>query len=194
MSDIKAKRIPRESGISAEPAVAHTVEATETAVAQALAAPDLASAVPVHEEERPQAHPMPEPAAPTREEPSREEPSREEPSREPNVEQLASPGAAWSAFGEAQLALVRGMGEIAAEWAGIAQSGIAAGADAAVALLGARTIAEAVEIQAGLASRGFSAVIEGSAKLSEIGVKAASEASRPILSRLAGMSAGFACG
>ena len=46
------------------------------------------------------------------------------------------------------------------------------------------TFSEAVEINAALARRGVDRMIEGSAKLSEIGVKAMSEASRPIVSRL----------
>ena len=56
--------------------------------------------------------------------------------------------------------------------------------NAAVALLGVKTFSEAVEINATLARRGVDAMIEGSAKLSEIGVKAMSDASRPVLSRL----------
>ena len=41
----------------------------------------------------------------------------------------------------------------------------------------------AVEINAGMARRGFDAMVEGSARLSEIGVKAMSEASRPLFTR-----------
>ena len=61
------------------------------------------------------------------------------------------------------------------------RSGIAAASDAAIALFGARTFSEAVEINARLARRGVDAMIEGSAKLSDIGVTAVSEASRPII-------------
>ena len=74
------------------------------------------------------------------------------------------------------------------------RSGIAAAADAAVALLGVRTFSEAVEINATLARRGVDAMIEGSAKLSEIGVKAMSDASRPVLSRLGESWSGLAPG
>ena len=63
---------------------------------------------------------------------------------------------------------------------------------AAVALLEVRTFSEVVEINATLARRGIDAMIEGSAKLSEIGVKAMSSASRPILSRLGEGWSGFA--
>jgi len=91
---------------------------------------------------------------------------------------------AWTAFVEAQAVLARGFEEVAIEVTGMTRSGIAAAADAAVALLGVKTFSEAVEINATLARRGVDAMIEGSAKLSEIGVKAMSDASRPVLSRL----------
>jgi hypothetical protein len=95
----------------------------------------------------------------------------------------------WTAFGEAQGALARGFEAIAVEIAGMTRSGVAAASDAAIALLGARNFSEAVDINAGLARRGVDAVIEGSAKLSDIGVKAADEASRPMLAAWAGPGA-----
>ncbi len=90
---------------------------------------------------------------------------------------------AWSAFAEAQSALARGFEKAAVEVTGISRSGMAATADAAVALLGARTFAEALEINAGLARRGVDAMLEGSARLSEIGAQAVADASRPLFSR-----------
>lgn len=101
---------------------------------------------------------------------------------------------AWTALAEVQAAFARGCEEIVVEMTGIAGSGIAAAADAAMAMLGARTFAEAVEINAGLARRGAGAMIEGSAKLSDIGAKAASAASRPILSRLGATWSGIGLG
>jgi hypothetical protein len=100
----------------------------------------------------------------------------------------------WTAFAEAQAVLARGFEEIAVEVTGMTQSGMAAAADAGLALLGVRTFSEAVEINALLARRGVDALIEGSAKLSEIGVKAVSEASRPILSQLGDNWSGLAPG
>ena len=64
------------------------------------------------------------------------------------------------------------------------RSEMAAAADSATAILGVKTFAEAVEVNLGYARRSFDALIGSAAKLSEIGVKAAAEASRPILSRL----------
>jgi hypothetical protein len=89
---------------------------------------------------------------------------------------------ALAAFAEAQTALARGAEQIASELAGMTRSGLAATSDAAIALLGAKSFAEAVEINAGLARRGFDAMLEGSAKVSEIAVRSVTDASRPLLS------------
>ena len=91
---------------------------------------------------------------------------------------------ALAAFAEAQTALARGAEQIAVELAGMTRTGLAATADAAIALLGAKTFAEAVEINAGLARRSFDTMLEGSAKVSEIAVKSVADASRPLLSGL----------
>jgi hypothetical protein len=99
------------------------------------------------------------------------------------TEETAAAADAWTAFAEAQSALARGFEKAAVEVTGIGSSGIAATADAAVALFGARTFAEALEINAGLARRGVDALLEGAARLSEIGATAMTDASRPLLSR-----------
>ena len=91
---------------------------------------------------------------------------------------------AWTAFAEAQAVLARGFEEIAVEVTGMTRSGLTAAADATLALFGVRTFSEAVEINAALGRRGVNAMIEGSARLSEIGGNAVSDAARPILSRL----------
>lgn len=92
---------------------------------------------------------------------------------------------AWTALAEAQAALARGAELIAVEMAGMSRSGMAATAEAAIALLRAKTFAEAVEINAGLARRSVDAMLEGSARVSEIAANFVAEASRPILSGLA---------
>jgi hypothetical protein len=98
------------------------------------------------------------------------------------------PGAAaidsWTVLAEAQAAVVRGFEQIAVEVTGMTRFGITSSVDAAMALSAAQSFAEAVEINAGLARRNADAMIEGSARVSEIGVKIVAEASRPILSRL----------
>lgn len=99
---------------------------------------------------------------------------------------------AWTAFAEAQAALARGFEQAAVALNGMTRSGIAATADAALALFGAKTFAEAVEINAGLARRSVDAAVEGSATLSEIGIRTAAEVSRPVFNRLSGAWSGIA--
>ena len=97
--------------------------------------------------------------------------------------QADSDNDAWEAMLRAQTVLTRGVEEMTLTLSGLTRMGIAATADAAIALLAARSFAEAVEINAGLMRRNADAMIEGVAKLSEIGAKAAQEAARPVLSR-----------
>ena len=84
----------------------------------------------------------------------------------------------WAALTEMQETLSRGLGEIAAEITEMTRSGTEATTNAAVAMLGARTFADAFDIQAGLTRRNLAAAIEGSAKLSAAYVKTATEAGR----------------
>jgi hypothetical protein len=90
----------------------------------------------------------------------------------------------WTAVADVQAALSRGFEQFAVEIVGLGRTGMVAAADTALALLTARTFAEAVEINAGLARRGVDSMTEGTAKLSEIGLKTIAEASRPVLARL----------
>jgi len=184
MSDVKPKRparATRQSEIS--PVEAVPIEAAPTIIPEDPPAPDVVTAA--------VAEPMPEivSAPPS----AVAEPVLEIVSAgaEPQADSVED---AWTAFTEAQAVLARGFEEIAVEVTGMTRSSLAAAADATVALLGVRTFAEAVEINAALAQRGVDAMIEGSAKLSEIGVKAVSEASRPILSRLGETWSGLAPG
>jgi hypothetical protein len=164
MSDVKPKRTARDSGHSkTSPGEAEPTAPSPAIVPEAPAAAQAASALP-----EAVAEPAPEvvPAF-TR----------------PPADSVDN---SWTVFVEAQTALARGFGAIAVEVNGMARSGVATTVDAAIALLGARTFSEAVEIHAGLAQRAVDAMIEGSAKLSEIGAAAMSEASRPILSQFGG--------
>jgi hypothetical protein len=96
----------------------------------------------------------------------------------------ALPSDSWTALADAQAALARGFEAFAVEATALGRAGAAAASDAALALLGAKTLAEAVEINAILARREVDALVAGGARLSEIGVTAWSEASRPLLSQL----------
>ena len=102
----------------------------------------------------------------------------------PTRKPMAAAEDVWAAWTESQSAVARGFEALATELTAMTRTGIAAATDAAKALIGAKTFAEAVEINAGLARRSFDAAIGGAAKISEIGVKAATEASRPILNSL----------
>jgi hypothetical protein len=96
----------------------------------------------------------------------------------------------WMAVADAQAVLARGFEEFAVELTGLSRTGMVAGADAALALLGARTLAEVVEINAGLARRAVDAAITGSARLSEIGLKTMADSSKPLLARFGAASQG----
>jgi phasin family protein len=166
MSEAKPKRTPRESGrgngIRSEATAIEPVESVpfftpETATA-AVALETAVAADAIAEPLAEPTEPSPKPAAPA-----------DDP---------------WAVWTESQSALAHGFEALATEVTGLTRSGIVAATDAAKAMLGARTLAEAIEINAGFARRSFDVMIGGGAKLSEIGVKAATEASRPILNRL----------
>ena len=90
---------------------------------------------------------------------------------------------AWAALAEAQAAAARGFEALVGEINTFTRSEIAAATDGATAMLGVKTLAEAVEVNLGYARRSFDALIGSTAKLSEIGVKTAADASRPIVTR-----------
>lgn len=90
----------------------------------------------------------------------------------------------WAAMSEAHAAAARGFEAMLGELSAFAKTEIAAATEGATALLGVKTLSEAVEVNLGYARRSFDAVVGSSAKLSEIGAKTASDACRPILSRL----------
>ena len=169
MSEIKPKRAAREPAQS-EAALAEVVAAATAPLTERniVPEPEAVSAIALV-----QAAPL-GPACPVPAE-------SESPPSDKTLEAVAE--SPWTAFAEAQSALARGFEKAAIEATGISRSGMAATADAAVALLGARTFAEAIEINAGLARRGVDAMIEGWARLFEIGAQSITDASRPILSR-----------
>jgi hypothetical protein len=168
MSDDRPRRAARDSARAGS-----VVEAAAAQVPEPAAPAD-----------GPVAH-MVSPAAPRRDAPSVEPPAIV--TDAPGVPRVAPATMAtddgWGALTEAQAVVARACEDIAVVVADIARSGIAAGTDAALALLGARTLAEAVEINAGLAQRGFGAMVAGSGRLSEIGVVAMTQASQPLLAQ-----------
>jgi hypothetical protein len=91
---------------------------------------------------------------------------------------------AFAAFVQSQTAVARGLEALSAEMAGLALSGIDAAARTATDMLGVKTLSDAIEVNAGFTRSSFDALVGGSAKLSELGVKLAAEASQPILTQL----------
>jgi phasin family protein len=182
LSDSKSKRVPRSRAftpLAVEPGpIAAAVEpeaAIEAAVAAEIAAttqpptagPPIASPpIADRSPEAPEAPPAPEPIASSAE------------------DFFTIHQTALGVFAESQTAVARGLEALALETAALARSGFSTVADTATALLGARTFADAVEVQAGFTRRSIDAALDGSARLSEIAAKTAAEASRPILSRL----------
>ncbi len=91
---------------------------------------------------------------------------------------------AFAAVAESQAALARGLEAISAEMAGLARSGIDTATRTATRMLGIKTISDAIEVNALFARASFDTLVDGSARLSELGVRLAAESSQPLLARL----------
>jgi hypothetical protein len=98
---------------------------------------------------------------------------------------LAAYRASLASVGESQRAVASGMKTLALEVTGLTQTTLTEAGDNAAALIGARTLADAVEIQFGYARRSFASLIAGTTRLSEIGASLLSETSRPVLAPFA---------
>ena len=181
MSDTRPKRIPREPPQS-ETVLGRTPIETPAMPAAPAAPEALSDAAPVKVEPAGPACPVP-PALPSPPAP---------PSPKSTAAAAPAPKDFWAAFAEAQSALARGAERMAIEMTAVSRSGLAAATDAGVALLGARTVAEAVEINAGLARRGADSMLEASARLSEIAAGSVADAYRPILARFVKASGNLA--
>ncbi len=89
-----------------------------------------------------------------------------------------------AALAESQAALARGLEALSAEMAGLALSGMNVLARTATKLLGVKTLSDAIEVNAGFTCSSLEALVGGSAKLSELGVKLAAETSQPLFGQL----------
>jgi hypothetical protein len=89
-----------------------------------------------------------------------------------------------AAIAQSQAALTRGLGALSAELAGMALSGIDTAARTATQMLSVKTLSDAIAVNAGFTCSSFDTLVGGSTKLSELGVKLASEAAQPFLSQL----------
>jgi hypothetical protein len=90
---------------------------------------------------------------------------------------------AFAALAQSQAALARGLEALSAEMAGLALSGIDTAARTATKLLGVKTLSDAIEVNAGFTCSSWDRLIGSSAKLSELGVKLAAEASQPFVTQ-----------
>ena len=90
----------------------------------------------------------------------------------------------WEAFVAASQIAAKGAETISKAWAAFTQETMESAASTAKALIGAKTLREAVDLQQDFAKTNFDKFVAESSKLSEIGVKLANEAFEPITARV----------
>lgn len=90
----------------------------------------------------------------------------------------------FSVLAQSQAALARGLEALSAEMAGLVLSGIDAATRTATKMLEVKTLFDAIEVNTGLACSSLDVLVGGSAKLSELGLRLATDTSRPIVSQL----------
>ena len=103
------------------------------------------------------------------------------PASEPEAADLARQ--AYDALALSQAVMARGFEALGLEIVGLARSGIDRAAKTAGEMLAVKTLSDAVEVNAGFARDSFDSFLEGSTRLSELGVKLAREAAAPLLAR-----------
>jgi hypothetical protein len=92
--------------------------------------------------------------------------------------------AALAAFAQSQAALARGLAVLGIEIAGLAEAELATASRTANRLLAVRTLSDAMMLQADYARTSLDAAVAGSARLSDLGVKLATEAAEPLVTQL----------
>ena len=90
----------------------------------------------------------------------------------------------FAALVQSQTAVARGLEALSVEMTGLAISGIDAATRTATDMLGVKTLSDAIEINAEFTRSSFDALLGSAAKLSELGMRLATEASQPILTQL----------
>lgn len=91
---------------------------------------------------------------------------------------------AFEAFVASSTIVARGLQELSKSVASAAQSSIEENMAAGKAILGAKSLKEAIDLQSGLAKSNFEKLVAESSKFSEISAKLAEEAFAPLNSRL----------
>ena len=84
---------------------------------------------------------------------------------------------------QSQAVLARGLDALSAEMAGLALSGMDTAAQTACKMLGIRTLSDAIEVNAGFTCNSLDALVGGSARLSELGIKLAAETSEALFAQ-----------
>jgi len=80
-----------------------------------------------------------------------------------------------------QAAIASDMTAMALEIGGLTRSNLTAAGDSVTALLGSRSLVDTVEIQLGFARHSLDAMVGGSTKLAELGLRLANDATKPML-------------
>lgn len=88
---------------------------------------------------------------------------------------------ALTAFASSQAALARGLEALSGEMIGFARAGFDTAMRAASGMLGVKTVADAMEINAGCARNGMDAFLGASARLTAIAVTLAGETAQPLI-------------
>ena len=89
----------------------------------------------------------------------------------------------FAAFTDSQAALARGAEAMTDEVAALVRDSLSLATENATAMLRARTWTDAIEANLGFARKSFDTALAGSAKVTEIGIKTASDAIHPLVSR-----------
>jgi hypothetical protein len=86
-----------------------------------------------------------------------------------------------ASIGESQAAIASDVTAMALEMSGLTRSNLTMAGDSVTALLRASSLVDAVEAQLGFARRSLDALAGGSTRLSELGLRMASDATKPML-------------
>jgi len=89
----------------------------------------------------------------------------------------------YEAFAQSQEVLTRGFEALGLEIVGLARSGIDRAARTASEALAVKTLSDVLEVNAGFARDSFDTLLEGSTRLSELGLKFAREATQPFFAQ-----------
>lgn len=90
----------------------------------------------------------------------------------------------WDAYVASATVVAKGVEQMGKAWVAFTQETMEKSANAAKALMGAKTLREAAEMQGEFARASFDKFVAESTKLSETGVKVANEAMEPITARI----------